>query len=316
MPFQPQPEPEPEPEPQVGRFRDDSPFPEVKWGLPDLAVGVAVTILVVISILSFSGAVGTLAGFETSIPSSSGYLVGAISAALAILLTRITRSPIWPVVLILVLGVGIVSISYLLANDTGDGVAELAGVTVTIIAVTIMSASFAVIGIAHSVVRYREPFSALGFVRTSGYGPYVFATKMWLIGLGVLVAWVLGITWLGLDFLLPPDSAQQVLDDAGGKIFVTVLLVGVVGPVAEEIFFRGFILTGLLKRFGLRRALLFSSLLFGFFHFDPGAIVPTFVLGLMLGWVYLKTTSIWPAMFAHALHNTVVVLIARYAAPA
>ena len=87
---------------------------------------------------------------------------------------------------------------------------------------------------------------------------------------------------------------------------------GVVGPVAEEIFFRGFVLTGLLKRFGVRRALLLSSLLFGLFHIDPGAIVPTFALGLVLGWVYLKTGSIWPSIFAHALHNTLAVLIARY----
>jgi membrane protease YdiL (CAAX protease family) len=51
---------------------------------------------------------------------------------------------------------------------------------------------------------------------------------------------------------------------------------------------------------------------FGLFHIDPGAIVPTFALGLALGWVYLKTGSIWPAIFAHGLHNTVAVLVAKY----
>jgi len=116
-----------------------------------------------------------------------------------------------------------------------------------------------------------------------------------------------------VDFLIPPDTAQQVLDEAAGNIVSTVILVGIVGPIAEEIFFRGYVLPGLINRFGIVGALIISSLIFGFFHVDPGAIVPTFILGLALGWVYLKTGSIWPAVFAHGLHNTFAVLLAKYA---
>jgi membrane protease YdiL (CAAX protease family) len=94
---------------------------------------------------------------------------------------------------------------------------------------------------------------------------------------------------------------------------VTIVLAGILGPIAEEIFFRGYVLPGLIKRFGIGRSLLLSSLMFGLFHIDLGAIVPTFVLGLALGWVYLKTGSIWPAIFAHGLHNTVAVLVVKYA---
>lgn len=288
-------------------------LPDVKWGPLDVIVGATVTMLVVISILSFGGVVGTHAGFDTSVASPAGYLVGALSTALALLLVRLTRTPLWPVLLALALGVGVVSASYLVANDSGGGAAEVAGVPVSIITATAMAGSFAVIGLALSVVRYREPLSTLGFVRTSGFRPYLFAAGMWLIGLSMLIVWMQVLIWLGVDFLVPPDTAQKALDEAGGSIVITILLVGIAGPIAEEVFFRGFVLTGLLKRFGVRRALLFSSLLFGLFHIDPGAIVPTFALGLILGWVYLKTGSVWPAMFAHGLHNTVAVLIAKYA---
>lgn len=288
-------------------------LPDVKWGPLDVIVGATVTMLVVISILSFGGVVGTHEGFDTSVASPAGYLVGALSTALALLLVRLTRTPLWPVLLALALGVGVVSASYLVANDSGGGAAEVAGVPVSIITATAMAGSFAVIGLALSVVRYREPLSTLGFVRTSGFRPYLFAAGMWLIGLSMLIVWMQVLIWLGVDFLVPPDTAQKVLDEAGGSIVITILLVGIAGPIAEEVFFRGFVLTGLLKRFGVRRALLFSSLLFGLFHIDPGAIVPTFALGLILGWVYLKTGSVWPAMFAHGLHNTVAVLIAKYA---
>ena len=231
---------------------------------------------------------------------------------MAFLLIRYAKAALWPVVVAVLAGVGLVSVSYALASDDGAGAAILVGVPVVIIAATAMSGAFTATGLAFSTLRYGDPISSLGFVRTKGFKPYFFAVGMWLIALALLVAWIQLLIWLEIDSLVPPETAREVIDQAGGNIVITLLLVGVAGPIAEEIFFRGFVLTGLLKRFGVRKSLLISSLVFGLFHIDPGAIVPTFALGLALGWVYLKTGSIWPAMFAHGLHNTVAVLIAEY----
>ena len=269
--------------------------------------------LVVISILSVGSAFGTDAGFDTTVTSPAGYYVGLLSAALAIILMRLFRSPLWPIVFALGAGIGVTIVSYQFGTEVGNGTAQFAGVPVGIIVATAMSGSFAATGFAFSVVRYREPLSSLGFVKTSGIKPYLFAVSMWLIGLSVLLFWVQALVWFGVDSLVPPDTAQKALDEAGGSIIVTIVLVGILGPIAEEIFFRGYVLPGLVKKFGVGWSLLISSLVFGLFHIDPGAIVPTFALGLALGWVYLKTGSIWPAMFAHGLHNTVAVLIAKYA---
>ena len=271
-----------------------------------------VTMLVVVSILSLSGAFGTDAGFDTSVTSPTGYYLGLLSAALALILIRVFKSPLWPMVAALGVGVGITALSYLLATDAGDGSAIFVGVPVGIIAATAMSGVFAATGIAFSVVRFRDPFSSLGFVKTSGFKPYLFAVAMWIVGLSVLMFWVQALVWFGVDSLVPPDTAKKALDEADGNIVATIILVGILGPMAEEIFFRGFVLPGLVKKFGIIWALVISSVVFGLFHIDPGAIVPTFALGLVLGWVYLKTGSIWPAMFAHGLHNTVAVLIAKY----
>jgi membrane protease YdiL (CAAX protease family) len=279
----------------------------------DVVVAATVTMLVVISILSLGGAFGVDAGYDTTVTTPTGYYVGILSAALAVILMRLFRSPMWPIAFALGIGVGVSVISYRLGHDAGDGTAIFAGVPVGIIAATAMSGAFAATGFAFSVVRFREPLSSLGFVKTKGFKPYVFAVGMWIIGLSVLVFWVQALYWLGIDSLTPPDTAQEALDEAGDSIVVTIVLVGILGPIAEEIFFRGYVLPGLVKRFGIGWSLLLSSLIFGLFHIDPGAIVPTFALGLALGWVYLKTGSIWPAMFAHGLHNTVAVLIAKYA---
>lgn len=278
----------------------------------DVVVAATVTMLVVVSIQSLGGAFGTDAGFDTTVTSSAGYYVGLLSAALALILLRIFKSPLWPMIAALGVGFGITALSYLLATDIGDGSAIFVGVPVGIIAATAMSGVFAATGIAFSVVRFQEPFSSLGFVKTSGFKPYLFAVAMWIVGLSVLMFWVQALVWFGIDVLVPPDTAKQALDEADGNIVATILLAGIIGPMAEEIFFRGFVLPGLVKKFGIIWALVISSVLFGLFHIDPGAIVPTFALGLALGWVYIKTGSIWPAIFAHGLHNTVAVLIAKY----
>jgi membrane protease YdiL (CAAX protease family) len=293
------------------RWKDIS-LPDVNWGLLDVIVAATVTMLIAISILSLGGAFGADAGYDTTVTTPAGYYVGLLGAGLAVILLRLFRSPIWPIVIALGVGVGVLILSYQLGSDAGDGTAVFAGVPVGFIAATAMSGAFAATGFAFSIVRYRAPLSALGFVKTTGIKPYLYAVAMWLIGLSVLMFWVQLLIWLGVDSLVPPDTAQKALDESGDSLVITIVLVGILGPIAEEIFFRGYVLPGLAKKFGIGRSLLLSSLLFGLFHIDPGAIVPTFALGLALGWVYLKTGSIWPAIFAHGLHNTVAVLVAKY----
>lgn len=288
----------------------------MSWGPLDVALAAVTTMSVIVAVLSFAMFIGEMTGFEPALSSGSQMVIGGPAVAIAYLATRYAKTQLWPLSVALVGSALVISLAYLFASEDGNGSAVTLGVPVSIIVATAMSSSFAVVAIGYSVVRYREPFTALGFDKTDGIKPYVFAVGMWLIGLSVLLFWVQALVWFGVDSLVPPDTAKKALDEAGGSIVVTIVLVGILGPIAEEIFFRGYVLPGLVKRFGIGWALLLSSVMFGLFHIDPGAIVPTFALGLALGWVYLKTGSIWPAMFAHGLHNTVAVLIAKYVSAA
>lgn len=301
----------PHEQPPANNWKIISP-PDVKWGPMDVVVATAVTILVAISMLSLGGAIGTSVGYDTEIANPAGYYVGGLAAILALILLHLYRSPVWPMALANAVGVGVIAASYQFATDTGDGTAQFIGVPVVIISATAMSGTFAATWFSFSVILYREPLRALGFVKTVGLGPYVLAAGMWIIGLCSLMLWVQVLIWLDIELLLPPDMAEKALDEAGGSMVITLILVGLLGPITEELFFRGFVLSGLIKQIGVGRSLVISSLVFGLFHIDPGAIVPTFVLGLALGWVYLKTGSIWPAIFAHGMHNTVAVLVAKY----
>jgi ABC-2 type transport system permease protein/sodium transport system permease protein len=97
-----------------------------------------------------------------------------------------------------------------------------------------------------------------------------------------------------------------------------VLTMGVVPGVCEELFFRGFLFSGVRRHFGDIRTVGFTALAFGFFHVvlaggaAPERIVPSTLMGLLLGWVALRADSIWPAILLHVTHNSLLVTVARY----
>jgi sodium transport system permease protein len=90
------------------------------------------------------------------------------------------------------------------------------------------------------------------------------------------------------------------------------LAFGALPAVCEELFFRGFVLSGLTAAFrgrhGATRAVLLSSALFAVFHVFPERWPPTFLMGVVLGVVAVRTGSIWPGMVVHAVNNSFAVL--------
>lgn len=123
---------------------------------------------------------------------------------------------------------------------------------------------------------------------------------------------------VGRAFGFRPTAASSDLTTifGGGRIGLVMafVLVVIVGPVAEEIAFRGVLLDGLRRRFDPRLAIAVSALLFAAFHFDLWMLVPTTILGLALGWLAVRRRSLWPAIIVHALYNAVAVIAAFYLA--
>ncbi len=91
-------------------------------------------------------------------------------------------------------------------------------------------------------------------------------------------------------------------------IFPFLIAFAVLPAVCEELAFRGFLLTGLLKRFRPRTAILLCSFLFALFHMNVFQFLPQFFLGVVLGLLTVRSKSILPAMFFHLLYNGVLLL--------
>lgn len=98
--------------------------------------------------------------------------------------------------------------------------------------------------------------------------------------------------------------------DAGRPAFwFMVVTVALVGPLAEEIVFRGWIQTGLAALAGRAAGLVATSALFGVVHGLDKA-VPVALLGVFFGWLRDRTGGLCAPWLAHAVHNGVVVSVA------
>jgi len=116
-----------------------------------------------------------------------------------------------------------------------------------------------------------------------------------------------------LVLLSPPsDFVNRMFNVALGgddAIWKAVLFLAVVAPITEEPIFRGLLLGGLLKRYTPIKAILVSSVLFAFIHLNIYQFLTATLLGLLYGWWFLKTRSLWPSLLGHATNNAIVFLV-------
>ena len=91
-----------------------------------------------------------------------------------------------------------------------------------------------------------------------------------------------------------------------------VLVVVSLGPVVEELLFRGVLMSALMQRWQTGWAMAASSLVFALVHL-PGlqwqwfALPDLLLLALLLAWLRLRSGSIWPGVLAHGINNLLAV---------
>ena len=127
--------------------------------------------------------------------------------------------------------------------------------------------------------------------------PFLICSGLAILTAGFLVSALMGL----LDWI--PNIMEQsfdILQSGWGGI----LAIAIIGPVLEEILFRGAITKALLQQYNPTKAILISALLFGVFHINPAQILPAFLIGILLAWTYYKTGSLIPCILMHVLNNS------------
>ena len=138
-----------------------------------------------------------------------------------------------------------------------------------------------------------------------GFGKFNLSTMG--IGCGMLVVGysIIIVHNLILDRLGIAPQGREIYDvlstlDSPLWFFLAAVIVA---PIVEEIFFRGFLFQGFRKRYGWMPAVLLSSLIFAAAHLDPASLIPTFILGVILAYMYHHSNSLWPGILLHFLIN-------------
>lgn len=127
------------------------------------------------------------------------------------------------------------------------------------------------------------------------------------VGAGVGSCMVLTMVLTGISVLLPEafDSYNTVMDNlTTGDTVMTLVYVLLIGPVSEELIFRGAILDRFYLAFPFLLANALQAVLFGVYHMNLIQGLYAFCLGFVLGMVRHVSGSILVSMLTHILFNS------------
>ncbi len=158
-----------------------------------------------------------------------------------------------------------------------------------------------------SVARYHVGWDRLGLRAYSV--PVGCTLSILALGASYVIRLIYSLILMAFGVRAQPQQVLSYLDTRGAGFLLTFVAAAVVAPIAEEIFFRGFMYGGLRRRIGVIGAMLISTLLFTALHFSVDLFIPIFTLGLFLAWLYEYTGSLYPGIFLHAANNALSLLV-------
>jgi uncharacterized protein len=161
--------------------------------------------------------------------------------------------------------------------------------------------------------KYSQGASAIGFARASGVKIVLTAVTGYLAIIPVFT----GITVLTFFFIrainyeppLQPIVEVFMEEKGAGVLWMSTLFAAIFGPIAEEVFFRGFMYPAVKKKWGVIAGILGTSVIFSLLHAHIVGFLPILALGVLLAYLYEKTGSLLVPMAVHMMHNMGMVVM-------
>lgn len=124
-----------------------------------------------------------------------------------------------------------------------------------------------------------------------------------LLGVGCLILNMSLRGWLGIEGP-PPESMKGFAETiTAWPAPLLVLLIAILPALCEEVLCRGFLLSGLRTEGGTTAAVIVSAIFFAALHLDPNRLLQTFLVGVVLAILVVRSGSIWPACLLHFVNN-------------
>ena len=154
-------------------------------------------------------------------------------------------------------------------------------------------------------------WSTLGF---SGFSPVAVGLRGYLMAFPwlflILLLMVKVMQWFHLK--PPVESIQELIfqEQRGGVLALVLMLACVIGPVAEELFFRGVVYPAIRQRTSRLAATLLSGAAFSLVHTNLVGFLPIMALGCLLAHLYESTGSLASPLAVHIVHNSLLMSLA------
>lgn len=192
-----------------------------------------------------------------------------------------------------------------------DGIAIFDHFSDAILTSIVLSASLFIGIIAFYFYRRRHSVRPLYRFDKIGYTQLIWAV---IIGFGCIflsqvilaVSEFVGI--INVDMLKGYEEEMAALIGQS-PVWLILLTVGIVAPIAEELLFRGLIFHLFNRHLNIKIALIIQGILFGAFHMNLVQGVYASVLGVVMGIAYVLTGNLWIPIVMHIVNNSAAVLL-------
>lgn len=188
--------------------------------------------------------------------------------------------------------------------------------------------SSAMIFIAPPVILYaftrHHPMRELGFRKPNSAWLLLIGVVLMFVSLpltNLLTSWNekmnFGAAFESLEALLQQleetagDFTERMLqvDSFGGLLF-NLLVIALIPAIGEELTFRGVLQQALTRRCNVHVAVFLSAFIFSFIHFQFYGFLPRMFLGLLLGYLFYYSGSLWTSILMHFVNNGAAVVVA------
>ncbi len=156
-------------------------------------------------------------------------------------------------------------------------------------------------------VKYKQKIAALGISLKNIAKNIGIALSGYLAFIPVLAVLFLCVIFIAklLNYTPPPEPIYELIfkEERPHLLIVISAMIALIGPIIEEIFFRGFLYSALKKSLNVTAAMVITACIFSLLHTNVLGFVPIVALGIFLAYLREKTGSLIPSIAVHIMHN-------------
>ncbi len=187
---------------------------------------------------------------------------------------------------------------------------------------------------AYSRFKYGVQMTAFGFRALPVRMLLVMVVLLFVLSVLIQNGVLAFYAFMGIEDAAGNGGAEQMITQGAVPLPVLFIFAGIVAPILEEVIFRGFFLAGSLQKSRAITALVYSAIFFAIAHLNPSLFFASpeegmaltlpsiaelgsamilmpiyFLLGILLGFSFLKTRSLYPGIVFHMVNNTAALML-------